>query len=361
MLKDGIQQISVLIKMKNKKESIAVLISDIHFNLANLELASKALTAAIKAAKNLGVPLIIAGDLLDNKAIIRAECANRILKILKEEDHPDIFVLVGNHDKINEKGEDNALDFICDLTFVIKSPFVASIFEKTVLLLPYYSNNESLRSFLLKYDMEKGRPDIVIAHQGVQSAHMGHYIQDISSLPKETFANFRVISGHYHRKQDIECGPIKKNNVGLFSYLGSPYSQSFAEANDGPKGYSILYSDGTLELVPLDIRKHVVLEITVRDINRLSFDKYFNKDDLIWLKVHGTYQELEKLNKIEIGKWIGHNNFKLEKIYPEERLELEENTSNSSSEELFDKLIDAVDESLEAKLSLKKLWREILE
>jgi hypothetical protein len=55
---------------------VAVLISDVHFNLSTLELASSAMKMAQNRAVELNVPLVVAGDLTDHKAIIRGEVAD---------------------------------------------------------------------------------------------------------------------------------------------------------------------------------------------------------------------------------------------------------------------------------------------
>ena len=49
---------------------IAVVMADLHFNINNIDVASTALSVAIDKANDLGVTLIIAGDLHDTKAII---------------------------------------------------------------------------------------------------------------------------------------------------------------------------------------------------------------------------------------------------------------------------------------------------
>ena len=106
-----------------QRKPVAVLISDVHYNLNNLKLADAAMRQATDKAQILGVPFIVAGDLHDTKANLRGECVNAILETFS---HLKLkaLVLVGNHDKINEKSEDNALgfleghvNFICDHGF----------------------------------------------------------------------------------------------------------------------------------------------------------------------------------------------------------------------------------------------------
>ena len=338
-------------KSKATAEPIAVVIADLHFNLQNLEPATVALKAASARADSFNIPLVIAGDLLDGKAIIRAEVANRLIEILRSRpDSQMVVILQGNHDLINEKGREHALHFLEGYADVVSVPVAHS----GLWFIPYFNDAAALKAVLS--EAPENAP--VIMHQGVQSAFMGAYVQDKSSLPPEAFKDFRVISGHYHRAQDIKCGPARKGAVGLFSYVGTPFTMSFAEANDGPKGFQILKSDGSLEQVVLSLRKHVIVERTIADVLKPIPD--LNPGDLLWLKVTGPYSELEKLRKHEIGqKLLGHANFKFDKI-PAESLEVVQADKPLTGGDLLDNMIDEMEETPNQKKFLKELWRDSL-
>lgn len=65
---------------ESKTKPEAVLISDIHYNIQTLPLADAAVNMAITKANQLGVPLIVCGDLHDTKANLRGECVNAMLE-----------------------------------------------------------------------------------------------------------------------------------------------------------------------------------------------------------------------------------------------------------------------------------------
>jgi DNA repair exonuclease SbcCD nuclease subunit len=322
--------------------------------VSTLNIATKSLTSAQYDADSLKIPLIITGDTLDSKAILRGECVNELIKIFKLYPKLETYVLVGNHDLINEKGEDHSLNFLKPYVTVIDTP--TYVHDIGALMIPYMHDAIKLSEIIQSYSPVRTK---LILHQGVQSANMGHYQQDKTSLPKEIFSDFRVISGHYHCRQDIKTGRPRKGAVGLFSYIGNPYTLSFGEANDPPKGYQILHEDGILNPVPLNLRKHVIIE---RNINQLygCIDNV-NTDDIIWLKVIGPYVELEQLKKKEIGdRLFGHLNFKFDKIYTD-KAKLEVKSDKLTGEQIFDSLIDSTDEKSDEKAALKNLWREVLE
>lgn len=324
----------------------AVLISDIHFTLYTLELATAALVQAIKKAKDLGVPLFIAGDLIDSKAIIRGEVANRLIEIFTSEDSKGvmIIVLVGNHDRIHEKNEAHSLTFL--------KPYVHSLVEDTAwfdshtYLMAYHSSAE-----MFKFRLSQLPPGTTaITHQGFKGFSMGEYYKDDSSMDVSAYKDLRIIGGHYHQHATI----------GNASYIGSPYSITHGEANDGPKGFCILYTDGSLEQIPTNLRKHVKVERTHDTV--LDPIPNLNPVDLLWLKVIGPYTELEKLDKKAIGlQHLGHSNYKLEKSYVEtvQSYSLGIQSKDVSTQDLLDKIIDNTSESDKVKQDLKQLWREL--
>lgn len=332
------------------KTPAAVLISDIHFTPATLELAAVSLLRAQFKAKILDVPLIIAGDTLDTKAVMRAECVNRLMQLLSVKDAPDTYVLVGNHDLINEKGSDHSLRFLQCMSTVVDRPHTLELEYLDVMLLPYYSDLDKLTALLVDEDV----PRALIMHQGVQTADLGHYVQDKTSLPPEAFDGFRVISGHYHKAQTIKCG-----KTGLFSYIGNPYTLTFGEANDGPKGFQILYSDGSLELVPTNLRKHVIYEIDSSDLQTAQKPNV-SPEDLVWVKIRGPKSTLDALNKNSIGTYLlGHTNYKLDLIPTDSPAPQVAQLADKSDAQLMDEIIDRLADTDEHKDSLKRLWRSV--
>lgn len=344
-------------KKETRTKPVAVLISDVHFNLNTVELATTALTQAITKANELDVPLVVAGDLHDTKANFRGECINALLKCFSLCSNAP-YILIGNHCRLNEKAPEHGLNFLDSCAHIVSSSVYAD--ELDSYLLPYYHDPEELKAYLKT--IPKGSR--LIMHQGVEDSHSGDYIQDKSALPKECFKDFRVISGHYHRRQDIKCGPPRKGAIGLFSYIGNPYTLGFGEANDPAKGFQVLYNDGTLDFVPTKLRRHIILDMSyhvdVWVITGKEAVEDIKSHDLVWVKVSGPQEVLALMSREKISRLLNLKNFKLT-MHPNDVETIAPKAEASSQKALLDSLIDSTTNvSSEAKARIKDLWKGLV-
>jgi DNA repair exonuclease SbcCD nuclease subunit len=328
---------------KNNKspttKPIAVLISDIHYNLNTIPLASAALSMAIGKAAELDVDLIIAGDLHDTKANLRAECIDAINTTLQKAKKSPL-ILVGNHDLINEKSNGNSLGFI-KYGRIIQKAISLSKFT----IIPYASY---IPDILNKLDL-LSRDDLIIMHQGITGSHSGEYIQDKSAITKNDLAGRRVISGHYHRRQTIDLP-----DGGKFDYIGNPFTLNFGEASDPEKGYQILYDDGSLEFVPTNLRKHVIIDTESPVIPE------FTTQDLVWVKMSGPKEDLANIKKEAVALRYGiTQSFKLDLIPTNSKTAAPKQQESLTQPQVLDTLIDSMANTTEAqKLRLKTLWKD---
>lgn len=333
---------------------VAVLISDVHYNVQTLPLADAALRQAITKSNELKVPLIVAGDLHDTKANMRAECVNAMINAFRDLEQTG-YILVGNHDKINEKSTDNALGFLVplDVAWLVISP--CYIPELGMHMIPYqHDTNEFVRHLSA---IPKG--STIIMHQGIHGSLSGEYIQDKSAISKDLLADYRVISGHYHTRQDIKCGRPQKGAIGLASYIGNPYTLGFGEVNDPEKGYQILMEDGTLEFVPTNLRKHIIIDMSAN--KGVMMPRHIAPEDIIKVKFSGTREECAKVTKASIKQELRlMGDFKLELIPLETSEKTTLETKSVSQNEILDSLIDNLSNTSEdQKTRLKTLWKEM--
>lgn len=327
-------------------KKLAVIISDVHYSLPTLTLADECMRQAIKSSNEFQIPLIVAGDLHDTKANMRAECVNAMIKTFKVRKQPT-YIISGNHDRVHEKSWEHALDFLTPyVTHIVTGPFKPN--DLDLIMLPYYSDPKELCAWLLN----NPQYETLVMHQGIKDSNSGDYIQDKSAITKYDVAGRRVVSGHYHQRQDITLP-----GGGLWSYVGNPYTLNWGEANDPEKGYRILYDDGSLEFISTNLRKHVIFECNTQKLVNNGCPK-IRVDDLLWVKLTGTREELATFTRSKVASYLPFDNFKLDLIPTD--TETQVTTQNVTAPELLDGLIDSLtNTSDETKLRLKDLWKGI--
>jgi hypothetical protein len=326
-------------------KAIAVIAGDIHYSLPTLYLADASTRMAIETANKLNVPFIANGDTTDTKANLRAECVNAMIETFKMAKTKP-YINIGNHCKTNEKSgpAEHALHFLQPYANVIETP--TYIKALGLYIIPYQNDIGTFKSALDKIPKDS----IVIAHQGVMGSNLGDYVQDQTAIPKIWLSKYRIILSHYHARQDIDCMP------GIASYIGNPYTLTYGEANDPEKGYQILYNDGSLEFVPTNLRRHVIIEMR-SDGKAIPYN--YTKDDLVWVKVYDTKANLAILNKATVGKMLNLDSFKFEQICTEE-VQTEKADLSLKSDKLLDSIIDSLsDVSDDRKNTLKSTWRQL--
>jgi DNA repair exonuclease SbcCD nuclease subunit len=336
------------VRVIDMPKAVAVLISDVHYNLQTLPLADAAMRMAISKANELDIPLIVAGDLHDTKANLRGECITAMIKTFTRLT-TKCPILLGNHDLINEKSKDHSLEFLRLVAgvYLVEKPLKWD----SLYLIPYHSDTDELRTYLKT--IPKG--STIIMHQGLQTSNSGDYIHDKSAINKSDVAGFRVISGHYHTRQSISL-PAD----GRWDYIGNPFSLTFGEALDPEKGFQVLMSDGSLEFIPTNLRKHIVvnLDFDSAELPPLGSKPDIQPGDLVWIKAAGSKEILALQSKIKIGVTLGLTDFRLDLIPTDTQTTAPVKPKNNA--DLMDSLIDSLTEtSDDRKMRLKELWRKM--
>lgn len=332
---------------------IAVLISDVHYNIQTIELADAAVNMAIDKANELNLHLIVAGDLHDTKANMRAECVSAMLKTFARCKNRAI-IMRGNHDSIHEKSESHALDFITHYADVFNTPVYLN--DLKLCLIPYQHDARDFKH-IIRDVRDNAATWPVIVHQGLTGSDGGHYFKDSSAVTPSDVAGLRVISGHYHNRQSVELP-----DDGRWDFLGNPYTLGWGEASHQPKGFHVLLDDGSLQFIPSGLRKHVVYE--VRWDEKLPYCGAHEDGDLVMIKLSGTREQLAKVDKTRLGKGMGvKGDYRLE-LVPMSVLgdaKIKENAAELSREATLDKIIAELDNcSQEQKERLKLLWKAIV-
>lgn len=227
-------------------------IGDIHAKPNNLQ----HVTQLFEIIEQLGNPTILLGDLLDTKEVIRGRCLNTYIKLLSQS-KLQFYILVGNHDYFNLDCKEHALEALnMPNVKIVDQPFVLlEDGERVAKMLPYIHDPE-----LMREELKKPRLTL-FCHADVVGFDYGNGVISDQGISYRDFNKFkRVVSGHYHKYQE----------KGNFTYLGTPFSHSFGEANQD-KYIAIWNSDdNSLELIETDFPKHLSIEINADETSTID-------------------------------------------------------------------------------------------
>lgn len=238
--------------------------------------------------ESMGNPTVWLGDLLDTKEVVRGKCLNQFFEYFQSSKLQHI-VLVGNHDWFNLECLDHSLKtlgslpnvrIIDKIEFHPKLPFV---------FFPYIHDKALLKDQLLQI---KDQNLIAFGHFDVSGFDYGngHLCED-GIITHEDFSGFkRVISGHFHKLQQ----------TGNFTYLGTPFSHSFGEANQDKVIAVYTLDDDRLQLIPTEFPRHVSEKVNFTKKNGLDKLNEFisgHENDFIRIQMMGFPEDVAKVDK----------------------------------------------------------------
>lgn len=254
------------------------IVGDLHCRPDNI----KNVNAIFDQAETLGNPVIMLGDTLDTKEIIRGVCLNTVYERVKESKLKWIF-LIGNHCWFNNECKDHSLQVLKTLSNVIVVDALTRV--DNLVLVPYMHDLDAFRKLVKPLADEK---TVLIMHQGVNGMDFGNgYIAE-NELNFEDIQGFkRVISGHFHKCQ------MKDNLV----YVGTPFSHSFGES-DQRKCIATYNTDKfTLKFINTDLPQHYTHHINCDIIEQVESEYEFPKEDLHRVILTGKETNIHKFQK----------------------------------------------------------------
>lgn len=277
--------------------NLFVAISDVHVSIKNLDVSKATLIQALNKARELNVPLVVAGDLNDGKAIMRSEWVKMLIDLFTEYSDVVICVLVGNHDLDNKNSENNSLYFLKTITNVTLwySARTVKLNGELWGVIPYQTTIEQMHVELEKMKAEGVKR--LIIHQGILSAYMGDYVVDESSIAPEAFKDFEVVlSGHYHKAQRVSV----IDSETIIQYFGSPFTVNFGESNQEKFIWVVEQFDGKINLQPImtNVRRHVQIIWDQETLHHAGKLQIIPDGSLLKVVVKGT-KEFVKSSSLE--------------------------------------------------------------
>lgn len=267
-----------------------LLIGDPHLKINKFDLAVRFLNWLNELIAQQKPDLVInLGDTWDTHSVLRSEVAcefmNHIYKVIDLK-IPYVY-LVGNHDcyKPNDSKYHAMLPYKNKIKGLHVVDEVTDLYGMT--FVPYIHDSSKFPKTSLP---------VCIAHQTFKGADFGNIVTKDGVDPSEVKGAELIVSGHIHKKQQL--------NVGATSvlYVGSPFSQSASDI-DQIKGITVLdsetYSTSFYEC-PLPMWRKLTAELTVQNsINSVISDieqqlKSFPKDHWV-MEITGPKAEVSSL------------------------------------------------------------------
>lgn len=287
-------------------------VGDPHLQHSNIELMAQ-LCAEVE---KLELPVIWLGDMLHSKEVIRGKCLNFWIEYFSKSKLKHI-VLVGNHDYYNLECQDHALQA---LKFLKNVEIIDTLIERDGLFfIPYMHSTEQIKATLKAIPSSS----TLFAHLDVQEFDYGNGFICENGIKLSDLKKFKhVISGHFHKYQ------TKKN----LTYLGTPFSHSFGEANQD-KHYAIFDTETSrLQLVPTGLPRHIDIEVDCNKVNKIDdalLQVYGNSEDLYRVILTGSEEATDSCARLT------SNEFKVKyiskpSVKQENTTSIQETSSNAS-------------------------------
>lgn len=256
--------ISTHIMEKTKKEPYALLLNDLHVDKNTVGEFSLNWGEALGICNDRSIRrIIVGGDLWTNRAAQTLPVLLTVYRALSSAVNIEGFKVIlaeGNHDLVDQEDTDGYSHlFGLHSSIIIVDDFdIYAISDELLLVvMSYFPENGS---FLKRLDEVRERVDpaktILYIHEGISGAIS---TSSDKELPASAFKGFRkVLVGHYHDRAQVG------DNI---FYIGASRQHNFGE--DEEKGYTILYTDGSMEFVKNQVNtRYRTLTCTPEQLDR---------------------------------------------------------------------------------------------
>lgn len=269
----------------NKPElyACALLMNDLHIGPDSLVDFQLNWDEALRICEERGIQqIIIGGDLFESRVGQRLSVLQTVYQALCKAEAQDIEITIaeGNHDKVDQE----AIFGYCHVFGKFPNLFVVDDYLEmefpdgpTMYIMSYFPENGSFSERLqqLTDHLAPQAFNILYCHTGINGALAKSSDKEV---PAKIFSAFnKVVVGHYHDRCVIDGTNIE--------YIGASRQKNFGE--DAAKGYTILYSDGSMEFIQntVNTRYCTIEATTVKEAKELLESR---KDEKLKVKVRIT-------------------------------------------------------------------------
>lgn len=270
-----------------------VCVGDLHARPDNLDLVEKAIRFAWEQSPDV---VVLLGDLLDTKELIRGRCLLRYQEILGAAPCPHI-VIPGNHDRFSaQPNDDHALSLLRSKKVrVVDGPAVLDVDGIKLGFLPYNPPNQTRLDLSRLREQNPDPIRAIFAHADLSGFDYGNgHICEEGMTTQEVEGWLkgwcpRFISGHFHRHQ--ENGPIL--------YVGTPFSHDFGEANQAK--FLTVYDteQDRFQHVETPFRRHRTLKIDAQDSSVVQTLLSERPTDLLRVVLTGSLDAVRGVERLK--------------------------------------------------------------
>ena len=346
----------------NLADSILV-IGDPHFAVKHYLEGEELIEKCVEIAE-LTEPsnIIILGDILDTHEVARNAPYKQALKFIEKlSDIAHVYLLIGNHDLINQKQYLSDNHFFTPLkkwgtVTVVDEPIRTQFAGKDIVMTPYVpcgKLEEALDTLVYEEYDWRYDCDCVFGHQEIKGVVYGGKVSEKGDMWDEEYPP--LICGHIHAPSQVG------RNV---FYPGSSRQVAIDE-DPNKKIWSITFDDeaenklDALEIDKIDLelkgKKEVLVDI--EDVHEFDFsltDKYYIK-----LKIKGTSEQFKVFRKSEFHAKLIREGIKIG--FDPIKRDIDEDIIDScmvkgtggSFEQIMDKLVETRSENI------KKAYKDL--
>lgn len=275
------------------KRPITIISNDQHIKDDNVEEKKKLFRQQCELAKSLNIDNIsLLGDLFDSRKHQSLRVLNGISDIFNMiEDYGLIcHIIPGNHDKTNYQSDESFLDSFRFHPNVklYRDVTIVSIDGLNLYFVPFWED-----SILVDKLSNIEDNSIILSHFGTNGSINNDGTKHNTVITIESLKRFKkVLLGHFHDQMQVG------SNI---YHLPSIQQNNFGENSD--KGFTVLYSDGSHELVKSKFKEYVKVKIDVDKVSKKELNdlvtEYSNqtKDSYVRFILEGTEDKIKSINK----------------------------------------------------------------
>lgn len=264
---------------------------------------------------------IIGGDVMHYHEKLYTIALNKSHEMIKKiSEIVKTFVLVGNHDYINNQQfltenhwMNSMKDWPEDLS-IVDQPIHFKLNGIDLMMCPYVYPGRFVEALDKNKDFNWKESDVIFAHQEFKGCKMGAITSEMGDSWELEYP--KVVSGHIHNNQKPQ------DNI---YYPGASMQQAFGESEDCILALITIKKDNgkseiDIQELELDMPKKKIVRL---DISKIDDFKMKETDDKIRLTLTGDYDEFKSFKKTEKFKKLTDKGVKV--VFKHKKIKKEEN------------------------------------